>query len=73
MGGGGSGFTDKILRDVAELLAKLPGDKLAQMKLTEEKPPAGVHWVAPELVAEVQYTGWSGAGRLRHAVYLGRR
>lgn len=25
------------------------------------------HWVRPELVAEVKYTGWSGAGRVRHA------
>ncbi len=27
----------------------------------------------PELVAEVQYAAWSGAGRVRHAVYLGLR
>ncbi len=27
----------------------------------------------PELVAEVQHAGWSGAGRLRHAVFLGLR
>ncbi len=73
VGGCGSGFTDTILRDLSDRLAKLPPDALAQMKLTEEKPPAGVHWVKPLLVAEVQYTGWSGAGRLRHAVYLGLR
>ena len=34
---------------------------------------ASIHWVRPELVAEVQYPGWSGAGRVRHAVYLGLR
>ena len=73
VGGCGTGFTDAILRDLSERLAKLPADPLARMKLTEEKPPSGVHWVKPELVAEVQYTGWSGAGRLRHAVYLGLR
>ena len=27
----------------------------------------------PELVAEVQFTVWSGSGRVRHAVYLGLR
>jgi bifunctional non-homologous end joining protein LigD len=32
-----------------------------------------VRWVAPGLVAEVRYIGWSGAGRLRHAAYLGLR
>ena len=32
-----------------------------------------VTWVRPELVIEVEYTGWSGAGRLRHPVFLGVR
>ena len=73
VGGCGTGFTDAILRDLSLRLGKLTPDRLARMKLTEEKPPPGVHWVKPELVAEVQYTGWSGAGRLRHAVYLGLR
>ena len=35
-------------------------------------PPA-MTWVRPEIVVEVQYTAWSGAGRVRHAVYLGTR
>ena len=73
VGGCGSGFTDAILSDLSLRLAKLASDPPAKMKLTEEKPPSGVHWVKPELVAELQYTGWSGAGRLRHAVYLGLR
>ncbi len=73
VGGCGSGFTDATLRDLSAKLAKLAADPPARMQLTEEKPPAGVHWVKPELVAEIQYTGWSGAGRLRHAVFLGLR
>jgi len=73
VGGCGSGFTEVTLRDLAARLAKLASDPPAAMQLTEEKPPAGLHWVRPELVAEVQYTGWSGAGRLRHAVFLGLR
>ena len=32
-----------------------------------------VTWVRPELVIEVQFIGWSGAGRVRHPVYLGMR
>ena len=30
-----------------------------------------IHWVRPELVAKVQFTAWSGAGRVRHPVFLG--
>ena len=33
----------------------------------------GIHWVRPELIAETTFTGWSGAGRVRHAVFLGLR
>ncbi len=73
VGGCGSGFSAAVLTDLAARLAKLASDPPARMKLTDEKPPAGTHWVKPELVAEVQYTGWSGAGRLRHAVFLGLR
>ncbi len=32
-----------------------------------------IAWVKPELVAEVQFVGWSGSGRIRHATYLGLR
>ncbi len=73
VGGCGSGFADAVLRDLSGRLAKLASEPPSRMRLTEEKPPTGVKWVRPELVAEVQYTGWSGAGRLRHAVYLGLR
>jgi bifunctional non-homologous end joining protein LigD len=33
----------------------------------------GVHWVEPELVAEIAYTEWTSDGRLRHPVYVGLR
>jgi ATP-dependent DNA ligase len=32
-----------------------------------------VHWVRPEMVAEVRYTEWAPDGRLRHVVYLGEQ
>ena len=73
VGGCGSGFTDATLRDLAGLLKARASDPPKQLLLTEEKPPSDIAWVRPELVAEIQYTGWSGAGRLRHAVFLGLR
>jgi ATP-dependent DNA ligase len=33
----------------------------------------GVHWVRPELVAEIGFTEWTRDGRLRHPRYLGLR
>jgi ATP-dependent DNA ligase len=32
-----------------------------------------VHWVKPELVAEITYLSWSDDGLLRHTVFLGLR
>jgi len=50
----------------------------------DEPPPRGtrfgsplvlsrVHWVRPEMVAEVSYVEWTPDGLLRHVVYLGER
>ncbi len=36
-------------------------------------PSRGVHWVRPDLVAEVAFTEWTGDDRLRHPRYLGLR
>jgi ATP-dependent DNA ligase len=32
-----------------------------------------VHWVRPELVAEITYLSWSDDGLLRHTVFVGLR
>jgi bifunctional non-homologous end joining protein LigD len=32
-----------------------------------------VSWVRPEIVIDVRFTAWSGAGRVRHPVYLSVR
>jgi ATP-dependent DNA ligase len=32
-----------------------------------------VHWVRPELVAEITYMSWADDGLLRHTVFLGLR
>lgn len=36
-------------------------------------PSSGVHWVEPQLVAQVAFTEWTAEGRLRHPRYLGLR
>lgn len=73
IGGCGSGFDEATLLALVQRLEKRRIDPPPHLRLTEEPPPPGVIWVAPELIAEVQYTAWSGAGRLRHAVFLGLR
>jgi bifunctional non-homologous end joining protein LigD len=36
-------------------------------------PRKGIHWVRPELVAQVGFSEWTPDGKLRHPRYLGLR
>lgn len=72
-GGVGSGFTELDLKTLHARLEALAAPPPAGLLYGEAPPEPGVIWVKPDLVAEVQYAGWSGGGRLRHAVFLGLR
>ena len=71
-GGVGSGFKGA---DLTELSARLQGMACGtpDMQVSGEPLDPSIAWVRPELVIEVQSAGWSGAGRVRHGVYLGLR
>jgi bifunctional non-homologous end joining protein LigD len=69
----GTGFSEASL---AELHAKLA--RLESREPSVENPPRGtqargVHWVRPELVAEVAFTGFTEDGVLRHPTFRGLR
>ena len=72
-GGVGSGYSDDELETLSERLAKLAAEPPKAMMIAGDPLPKDIHWVKPELVAEVQFASWSGAGRVRQAVYLGVR
>ncbi len=67
----GTGFSEKVLRDLHGRLTKLELDESACTRGT--LPRKGVHWAKPRLVAEVAFTEWTSAGQLRHPRYLGLR
>ena len=72
-GGVGTGFTDGELARLSALLKPLAASKPPGLVESGEALDRAIRWVRPELVAEVQFSGWSGFGRLRHAIYLGLR
>jgi len=68
----GTGFDQETLRDLGARLRKLRRDEppFADAASIKER---GVTWVKPELVAQIGFTEWTGAGRLRHPRFLGLR
>ena len=68
----GTGFTDRILRD---LLARLKPLHVPRAPLDGVPRPdaSDALWVRPELVGEVEFANWTPDGILRHARWRGLR
>jgi bifunctional non-homologous end joining protein LigD len=72
-GGVGTGFSDDELASLSKRLGELAADPPRGLLVAGDPLDPAIHWVKPELVAEIQFIAWSGAGRVRHGVYLGLR
>jgi DNA ligase D-like protein (predicted ligase) len=68
----GTGFDHVTLRDLGARMRALRRDEppFADAAQIRER---GVTWIEPQLVAQVAFTEWTGAGRLRHPRFLGLR
>ncbi len=66
----GTGYSDKELSELYQKMSKLKSKKVP---LQEEVKESGVHWIRPELVAEIGFTEWTNDHKLRHPRYLGLR
>jgi bifunctional non-homologous end joining protein LigD len=69
----GTGFTAETARSLWIRLQQL---KTAESAFAERLPSLarkGVVWVRPELVAQVQYRGWTSDNLVRHASFQGMR
>jgi bifunctional non-homologous end joining protein LigD len=67
----GSGFDDALLRQLTRQLGSL-AQADAVLRLPAHVPfrASAVRWVAPRLVAEVEFRGWAKEGLLRQASFL---
>jgi bifunctional non-homologous end joining protein LigD len=68
----GTGFSAARLADLRQRLDAL-AIKEPPVVLPKDAPRKGVHWVRPELVAEVEFAGWTADAILRHASFQGLR
>jgi len=75
--------TGMSVETLAMLHARLAPLAIPTMPLTAPPPRdrrfgrplaiSKVHWVRPELVAEITYLGWTEEGLLRHTIFVGLR
>jgi len=71
----GTGFTDTLLRALGARLRRMENES---SPFVGGVPAAlrrqnGIHWVRPELVAEVEFLEWTAGGSLRHPSFVGLR
>ena len=68
----GTGFGRAVASDLWERLHRLNQTEMP-FDASPERSDRDVHWVQPELVAEIEYRGWTGDRLLRHASFRGLR
>jgi bifunctional non-homologous end joining protein LigD len=66
----GTGFTAKMLADLAARFARLAR---ASSPFVDAPRMRDATWVEPSLVAQIGFMEKTGDGKLRHPVYLGLR
>lgn len=69
----GTGFSERALADIHAKLAPLERDTPPVTNPPTGALGRGIHWVEPQLVAEVEFAEWTEERLLRHPSFLGLR
>lgn len=69
----GTGFSELSLKEIHARLTPLDRDTPPVVNPPKGALARGIHWVDPELVAEVEFAEWTEDRQLRHPAFLGLR
>ncbi len=69
----GTGFNEQTIKTVYEQLKKIEQPASPFAGPIDDPRSRDVRWVAPRLVAEVQFSDWTEGGNLRHPSFVGIR
>jgi len=68
----GTGFTDRALTEARETLNDLTSETCPFTGIDADQA-RDAQWVQPALVADIEFSGWTAAGKLRHPSWRGWR
>jgi bifunctional non-homologous end joining protein LigD len=69
----GTGFNMALLADLTKKLTRIEQKTSPFANFPPRGHSKGVHWVSPQLVAQIRFSNWTQDNQLRHPAFLGLR